>query len=347
MMQVEEYIAKLLYNHDCVIVPGLGAFIANPVDAKYEAFQEKFFPPGKQITFNTQLNHNDGLLAGSISRWLDISYDDAIKNVRQWVVHLQKQLQGGSRVDLGAIGQFRLNDKKNLVFHPTHGANYLKSSYGLIPVSAIPIVRKEEVKEILDEEMVEKTIESPRSPRIIPLYAKVAAAAAVALIALWIPFQSNLEQLSFDYSSIDFTNAGPSHYAKMKYGPHKEPVKESQTLSLKEIDTSGVILWDFENSDFGPDEFTIPVLFSETMSTNVALKRTNQYHLIVGCFKEIRNAERLVKKLNKTGARAKIIGKRNGLNVVSYGAFGSREQAKQNLIWVQENVQRQAWVLKY
>lgn len=348
MIQVEEYITKLLYNHDCVIVPGFGAFIANSYDARFDSFQRKFVPPGKQITFNPQLNHNDGLLAGSISRWLDISYDEAIKNVRNWVAGIKKDLSSNARIELNELGQFRLNENQAIVFQSSGRINFLKSAYGLLPVSASLVSRKTEMDNVLNEEMVEQTVEPIRKPRVIPLYAKVAAAAAAVLLALWLPFKSDINQLNFNYSELDFFKAAKQQYVSLNYGKIFSGISDDSDVTLlKEIDTSGVILWDFENSKFGMDDLTIPVVFSEDNSSAEKLIRSNQYHLIVGCFRDLTNANRLVRKLNKSGAGAKVIGKRNGLNVVSFGAYKSKEQASKKLIWVKENVQPQAWILKY
>ena len=347
MMHVEEYIARLLFNNDCVIVPGLGAFIANPVEARYEPFQEKFFPPGKRISFNVKLNHNDGLLAGSISRWLDISYDEAIKQVRTWVHHIQKQLQNGNSVELGEIGLLRLNENQMMVFQPSYATNFSKKAFGLTPISALPIVRQEKTSALAEDEIIEQTVEPVRRPKVIPMYAKVAAAAAVTLLALWIPFRSDLNQLKLHQSGLDIFKSPTAFYSKLSYDKKAETLKENKTLLLKEIDTSGVILWDFENSDFGPDDFTIPVRFSEEIRNQMSARRTGQYHLIVGCFREINNANRLVKKLRKMGTEASIIGKRHGLNIVSYGAYHTTDEARKHLFWVKQNIQDEAWILKY
>ena len=53
-----------------------------------------------------------------------------------------------------------------------------------------------------------------------------------------------------------------------------------------------------------------------------------KYHLVVGCFSNINNAERLVSKLNNQGHNSKIIGvNERGLHMVSFQSYTSKEDA--------------------
>ena len=66
-MQLSKFISELLIEHDCVTVPGLGSFLGNFKSAHYDLENEKFYPPSKQISFNSQIKVNDGLLAKFMS----------------------------------------------------------------------------------------------------------------------------------------------------------------------------------------------------------------------------------------------------------------------------------------
>ena len=57
----------------------------------------------------------------------------------------------------------------------------------------------------------------------------------------------------------------------------------------------------------------------------------SKYHLVVGCFSNINNAQRLVSKLNDQGHRSKIIGQNNrGLHVVAFDSYTSKSDAKRD-----------------
>ena len=62
MIELERHIEILLLNNDCVIVPGLGGFVAHHVDACYDDVENRFFPPMRTVGFNPKLDMNDSLL---------------------------------------------------------------------------------------------------------------------------------------------------------------------------------------------------------------------------------------------------------------------------------------------
>ena len=67
MLTLSAHIKTLLQDHDCVILPGFGGFLANPKSAQVDRITHKFTPPQRQFSFNGHLKHNDGLNAmGSI-----------------------------------------------------------------------------------------------------------------------------------------------------------------------------------------------------------------------------------------------------------------------------------------
>lgn len=63
--------------------------------------------------------------------------------------------------------------------------------------------------------------------------------------------------------------------------------------------------------------------------TNVV--NASKYHLVVGCFSNINNAQRLVSKLNDQGHSSKIIGQNNlGLHMVAFDSYVYRYDAKRD-----------------
>jgi cell division septation protein DedD len=78
--------------------------------------------------------------------------------------------------------------------------------------------------------------------------------------------------------------------------------------------------------------------------SNVAISTAGAYNIIVGCFSENGNAEKLVKKLKSTSIDALVDGKNDkGLTVVSAGRFSTKEEATQYLNALKEqNIK--AWI---
>jgi cell division septation protein DedD len=99
---------------------------------------------------------------------------------------------------------------------------------------------------------------------------------------------------------------------------------------------------------FLKEEEPIIVKMEETAidTTRVEIPKVKlKFHIVGGCFSEEHNAKKLVRKLNKAGFNAWIIGKRKGLYAVSYNSFETRNEAVDALASAQ-NHNSKAWILE-
>lgn len=189
-MAIEDYIKDLLYRYDCVIIPNFGGFVTNRVSAKIHEDSNTFYPPTKQIGFNVNLNHNDGLLANYIASVENISFDQATSKIKATVSKWNKLIKTSS-VDIKNIGSFSMNEKNQLIFNPKNNINYLKTSFGLTPTKSTVVVRsKQNVIPLVPKERQRKT----------PVFIKYAATVAVLLSLSyvgWTGYENKQEQLNF------------------------------------------------------------------------------------------------------------------------------------------------------
>ena len=58
----------LLHDHDCLVIPGMGGFVAHPVPARFDEDKGEWIPPGRDVLFNPKLTVRDGLLEQEIRR---------------------------------------------------------------------------------------------------------------------------------------------------------------------------------------------------------------------------------------------------------------------------------------
>ncbi len=173
-MILANYINDLLYRYECVIVPNFGGFVTNKVGAKINEFNDTFYPPSKQITFNSNLNVNDGLLANYIAASKNISFEEASNAINLSVIQWQNTLQT-KPLEIGSIGVLSLNKKNKIIFEPNYTVNYLSESFGLSQVEFSSIKRyKEVVKPII-------TNDEKEYKKVIPAFIKYAATAVVLL----------------------------------------------------------------------------------------------------------------------------------------------------------------------
>ena len=138
-MDITAFIRELLFGHDCVIVPGFGGFIGNYTPARIDKKTGTFHPPVKLISFNRNLNHNDGLLVGKISGSSGINYGDARNLVEEFVSDTRRKLEKGEKVVFDHIGSFINNQEGNIQFEPDRSSNYHLDSYGLESFQLLPL----------------------------------------------------------------------------------------------------------------------------------------------------------------------------------------------------------------
>ncbi|CAL2103786.1 SPOR domain-containing protein [Tenacibaculum sp. 190130A14a] len=193
-MTLANYINDLLYRYDCVIVPNFGGFVTNKIGAKVNNFTHTMQPPKKQITFNTYLKHNDGLLANYVASSEKITFQQAVSKIQEEVTKWEEALKEGS-VEVSAVGTLSLNDENQITFEPNKQSNFLTESFGLAEVTSPAVGRMQEV--VANEPTVVTTEEEDRKTIVIPMFAKRAVAAAVVLgvgYLGWNMINNNLEQ---------------------------------------------------------------------------------------------------------------------------------------------------------
>ncbi|MCX6296383.1 MAG: hypothetical protein NTX97_10005 [Bacteroidetes bacterium] len=142
-MNVEKHIGELLYDHNCVIVPDLGGFVANYSPAKIDPSRHSFIPPSKNIVFNINLKKNDGLLANHIAISESTNYPQALKYIQHFVDDANLQLKKGSKLKIGEVGTLFLDVERNIQFEPA-ATNFLLDAFGLAPFYS-PAIKRDNI----------------------------------------------------------------------------------------------------------------------------------------------------------------------------------------------------------
>jgi nucleoid DNA-binding protein len=311
-MDITAFVRELLLSHDCVIVPGFGGFIGNYTPARIDKSTSTFFPPVKQISFNRNLNHNDGLLVGKVSGYTKVNYGDARNIVEEFVTSVRKKLERGEKIVFDNIGSFSNNQEGNVQFEPDHNVNYHLDSYGLESFQFAPIeeydVRKRLIKH-LDKDAVKRT----PMRRIL-----IRAAVLVPLLAIMaiIPFKTDLFK-----SKVETTNLNP--LATAEFENNKKAVDEK--IAAEPVNTNNIII-----------QPAIPAPEATTAES---------YCLITGSFKLFENAEKQAAQLRKEGYDPEIINAPNGFFRVSAIKVSGLEAAASKKDSISSKY-RDAWIKK-
>jgi len=314
-LDITSYIRELLFGHDCVIVPGFGGFVCNYMPARIDRASNMFYPPVKQISFNRNLNHNDGLLVGRISESLKISYGDARNHVADFVEGIRKRLSKGEKVVFENIGTFTNNHEGNVQFEPDRDVNYHLDSFGLTAFTAEPLQGYDIRHKIL------KT--GKETSRQIPLR-KILWRAAVIIpllgVLVAVPLTTDILK-----NKVQTTNLNP--LASVEFEASKaesgKPSDEKAAVPLSDIGA-------------GEDDVSQPIAEETTAEA---------YYLIAGSFKSEANAESLLAMLEQDGYKPELISGPNGFIRVSAMSFTALEDAVQK----KDSVGRKypdAWIAK-
>lgn len=139
MIELKRHIEILLLDNDCVVVPGLGGFVAHHIDARYDARDGVYLPPLRTLGFNQKLDMNDSLLAQSYVEAYDMSYPEAMRKIDEEVGELKSALEKDGFYDLSDIGTLVVNADGRYEFDPCESGILTPSLYGLSSVD-VPLL---------------------------------------------------------------------------------------------------------------------------------------------------------------------------------------------------------------
>ena len=295
-MDISRYIQDLLWDYECVIIPGFGGILATYRPAEMILAEHRITPPSKALAFNEYLSNNDGLLINHICQKSQYSYQEASTKVDTWVQQTKQLLKNNEEIYLPSVGCFYRDVERNLQFTADTGFNYLSSTYGLPSVSATPLLRHSEHNI--------HVIEPHRASYTLPKRNNRLAMAALVLLFIAIGAVLNLmyqgvhiQPLNLNTASVlSFIEAHDankpstlaitpvvSHNNDMPQPVHqpKTPVVDIDTIAKTlHIDTASTIA-------IAPS----PIAREPILAGSVA-KGSKKYYIMVGAYQKPENLER-------------------------------------------------------
>jgi nucleoid DNA-binding protein len=139
---IERHIKSLLYDYDCVVIPGFGGFITHYVPAEIHPIRHTFLPASKSVAFNEKLKVNDGLLQKAIIQADNVSPEEADRKITEFVFELKKHIKEKNRYTFDEIGTLFINHEYRLQFEPENKVNFNNNSFGLPELYCKPISRE-------------------------------------------------------------------------------------------------------------------------------------------------------------------------------------------------------------
>lgn len=333
------YIKDLLYRYDKVIIPNFGGFISNKISAQIDEDNHTFYPPKKELAFNSNLKENDDLLAEYI-----VSKDHITKEAAQNFINFQiddwfKKLEK-EPLTLEGIGIFIKDTQGKLQFLPDETSNFLADSFGLAQIKKSQ-VKRTTTSEISDEKIQKtplKTEQKERKKR------KLGWLRYVAFIALFIILASLLyEFFLHDYFTKDKYHNEPQNNAIEIEKPNR--TLELNSEHITDENTTENIIDTLPNNNTHTDKETENSTI-ETLKPNTYVL-THEYYIIVGAFGETINAQKKLNQLKTDGFQNALIvdSPHSRLIHVACGPYSSMKNSRSDLNLLQQK-NPQAWVLK-
>ena len=338
MNKLERHIEILLLNNDCVVVPDLGGFTAQHVDARYDDNDSQFLPPVRTLGFNTKLRHNDSLLAQSFVEAYDISYPEAVQCIEEEVAQIKQTIENEGSYELNGIGNLSVNKDGNYVFTPFESGILTPELYGLSCYEMRPLEKlrinttdahRHHVASNAEMNGLENDKGKTISIRVSVLRNAIAIAAAVAAFFLITTPLGNDSQQELTVSRADWMaisklipQATDDHKAT-SYGMEKKKVVEVKKETVAEKPAA-------------------PIVAKEE-------KTGGKWSIVLASGVQVAGAEYLINTLKKGNMPEGRIYEKKGMSrKVVYGHYDNEEQANKALAQLRGQSEhfKYSWVIE-
>jgi hypothetical protein len=353
-MDIALYIADLLRQHDEVNVPSLGTFYKQHKAGFYDADKDEFYPPSHCLSFRQ--SEDSTFLTEYISRQKNVSANTANYFIEKFVSQIKSLLDVYGRTDIEALGTLKKSTGGGYTLTGSQNLDTEGEYYGLMPVPEIresqlksePVVvihpTTEQVLSAASEENI-PVAEQPDGDITEGTGKKISVASKIVLTAVSLILIGIITYLVYPQAFEMFRQKTdvPGHKI-----PSPEPAKAtvSKTLadSIAEADT---IYNELSKQGF---EVEKPRDTLEVSTEVTAVPETGPavtFEIIGAAFARRSEAETYVKQLTAKGVYARIVENMPGSKLkISLGTFNDEESAKKELIRIQKDLNKDAWIAR-
>lgn len=357
MISLARHIELLLLEHDCVIVPGLGGFIANYADATYSGNGENLFlPPYRTIGFNQQLQVNDGLLVQSYMSTYDTSYPFANLQMEQDLEKILHELDIKGVYELQNLGVLKKGINNNISFTAQDASALTPSLYGLYSYEIMPL------QHVIQEREIERNMQAASSMgiannelaptnttkrrdviiRINRHWLDLGISVAAAVVLFFCFSYPALNNISTETDTVvaAFTPMSNTDYQAPTLSVEK-PITKKVATTPSAINKQTVQV---AESSEGQIHQTDKLVASESTRTSTIAPK---YAIVLASYVSRTNAEEYIQKLAKQGLEEGRFVKDGKVSRILYSEFQTEVEARAalNTLRQQSNEFAEAWIL--
>lgn len=325
MKKLENHISLLIATHNCVILPGIGAFLAYNVPAKYNVEEQIFMPPHRVLGFNSQITIDDTLLVSSYMSSDKLPYDKAASILRQETESLRNTLLRKGTARFGELGTFFMDINGNITFVPEDNCIDDAYNFGFEPLNIKQLHIGQEKDIVIKKRDLRKFI---------------AVAASIILTFL---FATPVSEQMFNEN----LKASLSDFASSEQISLMQQLTTSAPLQVADDAVCEIAPINFTETATQPS-VSEPIKKEEQLPTTHAAETATQpmHYIIVASCPNADNARLAITELSaKMTAQYTVVecGKRHRIAIDSYTTAGEA----QNALAQYQSTFPDAWVLTY
>ena len=325
MQAAEFYLKELLYTYDCVTIPGVGGFIMQSQSSRIDREKNRIYPPSRYPSFNSLLNHDDGLLISAIARAENISYQDSGLRVREFAGNCKRRLSLGEKILFEGIGELSSNPEGAVRFRHLNYTNFHTGAFGLEPLNIYPVIRQKPQARLTQKPADRKPRQPGTKQPASVRWTLILSVPVVLFLLYGIIFPSSMQSFYRNYSGLVFGFGYPEGGQQ----PVVHNIAVPQAIPVINI------------PEPAPVKKTVTVV-------ETPIQQSPRYYIIGGCFLSEENAVRFLQELISRGFEAEKAGSNNrGQIRISYKSFPDKTAALSYLQTIRNEENPSAWLLKY
>ena len=365
MIRVAQAIAALLYDHDAVIVPGLGAFLCHAESAKVNVITNQFEKPSATLEFDPQRREDNDLIVNWLMNQEDVKEDEAQQLVMTFVSDSFANMRAGDTVSIPEVGEIFFDENQEIVFKAVASNQFNGDAFGLDNFNPKPVYVSDnqedwkvkvaqQTKDLntpmtVDYEKVNEEGYRRRRRRrafwftllaLLLLSGAFVLLCYLKVIPVELPFLKKPEVVTVESNMIKKTKTVPViNTLKLEENDSLARAFNSLTDSIpydtvyQPIDT---IIQPSVVDTLKPEPMVESYLVTPPSSVKV--------FIVGGCYSGLPNAETQVKKIRELGFDKSFVMKRGEKFFVCYGQYATTQDAKEELPSVRESNPK-AWIL--
>lgn len=308
---LERHIAYLVRRHDCVVVPGFGAFLCQYYSARFDETGMTILPPGKRLAFNRWLIEDDGLLSASVARASGVSRSEAESMIKTEVDALLERLASGGTVSFGKLGLFVPDSQSGEIkFHPAGNIPGVDGPlYGLLPVkpALLPVVQPstDGLCKPADSVCASDEVTEPKRIAWFPPQWRAYASGIVATLAVFftltffimspIKIDKNTQSASIAPIAPIVMVAGTGCSSDVE----ENPIETAEEITEQDIDESPLVSVTAEEPAAIVADASVTPRIDDHAASSVRFNENDSYIVVIASFPTMTQAETFLKEKKK------------------------------------------------